>query len=243
MPKAQRKIPLHLQVAGYYKEQILSGSLSSGERVPAVRDLASEWGTGLNTAQRAVELLRTWGLVKTSTQGTFVSGYRAKLGPQQRLRAMTIPGTEEVRVTAAERVRAPDYVVSHLAMDDSKGFQVIRREWVTSDDTGPFMLSVSWIPVAHLSQVPELLDLTPLPAPGSAAKLISERTGLAVTWGKCWVEARKILDDGREGPALGLPAGSPVLAQVYDWGSGESYLEYGEYIVKEGRVIESDMEP
>ncbi|HEY3652352.1 MAG TPA: GntR family transcriptional regulator [Streptosporangiaceae bacterium] len=246
MPKAQRNEPLHLQIAGHYKRMILDGEIRSGQQLPSVREIRDEWEVGQQTAQRAVEHLKTEGLVRTGPDGTFANGHRAKYGPQQRIRAAAFPAAERVEMRVAELVSAPGYVVPILGLLEVKqGFYpVIRREWITYEDGDvPFMLTASWCPPEAATAVPELLDLMPLPDPGGAAKLIAERTGRPLTWGRTGRESRQVRDDGREGPLLRLPKDAHVLAEVYTWASGEDVLEYGEYVLLEGRVIESDMEP
>jgi len=246
MPRAKRQEPLHLQIAGHYKRMILDGVIRSGDRLPSVREITREWDVGQNTAQRAVDHLKTEGLVRTGPDGTFANGQRAKYGPQQRLRSATFPGAERVEILTAGLVEAPAYVVPILGLLEVKpGFYpVVRREWLTYEngDT-PFMLSVSWCPAESGRYAPELLAAEPLPDPGGAAKLIAERTGRLITWGRSGREARQVKDDGRECPLLGLPPDARVLAEVYVWTSGDDVLEYGEFVVIEGRVIESDMEP
>ena len=246
MPEIERREPQHLQIASYYKRQILDGEIRSGDQLPSVRAIGAEWHVAHGIAQRAVEHLKTEGLVRTGPDGTFANGHRAKYGPQQRLRAANFPAAERVEILTAGMIEAPAYVVPILGLLEVKpGFYpVIRREWLTYEDgDSPFMLSASWCPAEVARSVPELMALAPLPDPGGAAKLIAERTGRPITWGRTGREARQIKDDGREGPLLGLPADARVLAEVYQWASGDDVLEYGEYVLIEGRVIESDMEP
>ena len=246
MPRAQRQEPLHLQISGHYKRMILDGEIRSGERLPSLRTITAEWGVGLPTAQRAIDHLKTEGLVRTSPEGTFANGHRTKYGPQQRMRMAAFPAAERIEARAAELVSAPAYVVPILdPLEAMAGFwPVVRREWVIYEDGDvPYVLWVSWSPAEAAEAVPELLDMQAQLDPGGVAKLISERTGRPITWGHSSREARPVKDDGREGPLLRLPGGAHVLAEVYQWASGDDVLEYGEFIVPEGRVIESDMEP
>lgn len=255
-PKARRSEPLHLQIASHYKAGILDGRIGDGDQLPSVRDIAEEWDVGQQTAARAIEHLKTEGLVRTVTgRGTFAVAGRAKPGPQQRLLATAYPAAERVLVLSAGLVAAPAYVVPILGLLDlgdkpgplevKPGFwPVIRREWVTyENDTDPFMLSVSWCWPEAAGAVPELLTPEPLPDPGGAAKLIAARTGQVLTWGRCGWEARWPLDDGREAPLLGLPGPAPVLAQVSIWAAGDEVLEYREDVLRERKVIEADVAP
>lgn len=64
---------VYLQVAHHIAEQIRTGRLPAGARLPAERDLAEQYGVAINTARRAVRELRDQGLVITvPIKGTFV---------------------------------------------------------------------------------------------------------------------------------------------------------------------------
>jgi GntR family transcriptional regulator len=245
MPEVQQSVPQHLQVADYYKQQILDGVIQDGQRMPSVRAIRAEWNVGHNVAQRAIDHLKTGGLVRTGPDGTFATPGRAVYGPQQRLRAATFPGSERIEVRAAEIIPAPEYVVPILGLepDDAGDTLVLRREWLTyaNGSATPRMLSVLWCPPGFSGPVPELLALLPLTE--DAAKLIAERTGSPLTWGRTSHEARPAKDDGRETPLLQLGDNAHVLAEVYIWASRDRVLVYGEYILPEYRVIEADMAP
>lgn len=246
MPRAERQEPLHLQISGHYKRMIQDGEIRSGQQLPSVRAIAAEWDVSQQTAQRAMEHLRTEGLVRTGADGTFANGQRTKYGPQQRMRMTGFPAAERIETRAAEMVSAPAYIVPILdPLEAMPGFWPVgRREWVIYEDGDvPYVLWVSWFPAEAVEAIPELLDVHAAIDPGGVAKLISERTGRPITWGHSGREARPIKDDGREGPLLRLAPGARILAEVYQWASGDDVLEYGEYAVIEGRVIESDMEP
>lgn len=248
MPQIQRREPQHLQIAGHIKRQIITGELPSKSQLPSVRDIAAEWNVSHGIAQRAIEYLRTEGLVHTSPMGTFVNGNRAKYGPQQRVRATAFPMAERVEMRAAEVVEAPGYIVPILGLEPATDgvTRVIRREWVTYEDGDvPFMLSVAWCAADAAAAVPALLHMWPLDL-GAAAKLIASHAGQEVRdalWGRSGREARPIKDDGREGPLLRLPRGAHVYGEVCTWTSGEDVLEYDEFVMLEGRTVESDMEP
>jgi len=50
-------------IAAEIREQILSGELQPGARVPSIVDLASHYGVAKETANRALQVLRRQGLV------------------------------------------------------------------------------------------------------------------------------------------------------------------------------------
>jgi GntR family transcriptional regulator len=67
--------PLYEQAATYVAAQIERGELKPGQKLPAERDLAEEWGIGYQTVRRAMRELRERGLIVSRVgKGTFVSG-------------------------------------------------------------------------------------------------------------------------------------------------------------------------
>ena len=67
-------IPIYLQIIEAIKTDIVSGKYRSGDRLPAVRDLAFDAGVNPNTVQRAYAELERQGLVQSErTSGRFVS--------------------------------------------------------------------------------------------------------------------------------------------------------------------------
>ena len=55
--------PIYQQLVEKLTEQIVSGQLSAGEKVPPVRELAAQAGVNPNTMQRALAALEESGLV------------------------------------------------------------------------------------------------------------------------------------------------------------------------------------
>jgi DNA-binding GntR family transcriptional regulator len=66
--------PLFEQVAAYVASRIASGNLKPGQKLPAERDLADQWGVGYQTVRRAMRELRERGLVVSRVgKGTFIA--------------------------------------------------------------------------------------------------------------------------------------------------------------------------
>ena len=66
--------PVYLQLIEQVKRNILSGKYVAGEKLPSVRDLASEAAVNPNTMQRAlVELEREGLLYAERTSGRFIT--------------------------------------------------------------------------------------------------------------------------------------------------------------------------
>lgn len=67
-------VPLYVQAADYVAARIAGGELRPGQRLPAERDLAIEWGIGYQTARRAVQELKDRGLIVSRVgKGTYVA--------------------------------------------------------------------------------------------------------------------------------------------------------------------------
>lgn len=66
--------PIYQQLVEILTEQIVSGQLAAGDKVPAVRELAAQAGVNLNTMQRALADMEREGLMYTNrTSGRYVT--------------------------------------------------------------------------------------------------------------------------------------------------------------------------
>ena len=66
--------PIYQQIMEKLTEQIVSGQLSAGDKVPPVRELAAEAGVNPNTMQRALADLEREGLMHSNrTSGRYVT--------------------------------------------------------------------------------------------------------------------------------------------------------------------------
>ena len=67
-------VPIYEQVARHVEQAITSGDLQPGDRIPAGRFLAEDWGIGYTTVMHAMRVLQERGvLVATPGKGTFVA--------------------------------------------------------------------------------------------------------------------------------------------------------------------------
>lgn len=67
--------PIYSQIIDGYREQILSGVLRNGDRLPSVRELAGQLAINPNTIQRAYRELEMQGWIATVPgKGCFVCG-------------------------------------------------------------------------------------------------------------------------------------------------------------------------
>lgn len=68
-------LPIYLQIMTYLKKEIIIGNLKPGDKIPSVRELASELQINPNTVQRTFQELEREGIVETRRGlGRFVTG-------------------------------------------------------------------------------------------------------------------------------------------------------------------------
>lgn len=232
-PQLERPPPPYAQIADHYRQMIHDGTMPEGARLPSVLDIARQFHVSAATAAKAIAQLQVEGLVWSSPRGSWVAGADAKASsPQTRvIRSRhdtgTTAGTGETHeVTAAERTNAPAYVSELLGLDDPP--EVIRREWITSEDGVPRVLTVTWYPAELGGQVPELESTAPEDV-GPMLGRIEAVTGPAAR-GRDFMHARGA--DHREAAALRIPTGSAILAGTWLlWTDDGRLIEYGEYVL------------
>lgn len=67
------KIPIYIQIMNLIKRDIVTGKLKSGDKIPSVREMATELQVNPNTLQRAYQELEREGITFTQRgMGTFV---------------------------------------------------------------------------------------------------------------------------------------------------------------------------
>ena len=73
-------LPIYTQIVDGFKREIFSGALAPGEKVPPVRELATELGVNPNTLQRAMSEMEREGLFFAErTAGRFVTNDGARI--------------------------------------------------------------------------------------------------------------------------------------------------------------------
>ena len=73
-PKFDNNIPIYIQLVEQIKIDIISGKITSGERLPSVRDFALQMKVNPNTMQKALQELEDINLIYTErTNGKFVT--------------------------------------------------------------------------------------------------------------------------------------------------------------------------
>ena len=78
-------VPIYLQIIERIEQKLVTGEWRAGERVPAVRELAAEFGVNPNTMQRALAELERLELIRTQrTAGRTVTEDLARIDREKR---------------------------------------------------------------------------------------------------------------------------------------------------------------
>jgi GntR family transcriptional regulator len=79
--------PIYEQIITQFKEQILNGSLSEGELLPSIRNLASELRISVITTKRAYDELEKEHYIETVRgKGSYVSAHNKELMREKKMK-------------------------------------------------------------------------------------------------------------------------------------------------------------
>jgi DNA-binding GntR family transcriptional regulator len=214
MPELQEVVPKYLQVANYYRDLILSGSMKPGDEVPSERQIADEWRIARPTATRALAALRNQGLVESRQgAGTYVRDrvHFHRRARDRYLRARQsgriYPADEYAEIVAAETAKAPEWVTECLELPRP---EAIRRQRITNDPEGPIEVSTSWLDASLADRAPKLLRTSRI-LEGTLA-YVEKITGRRISYARDQIGAR--LASASERRQLGLAAKTAAVLVV-----------------------------
>lgn len=231
MPELDRPDPPYLQIVRRIRDEITSGRLAEGERIPSARDICAEYGVAMGTAMKAIGQLRSEGLVRAERgRGTVVhvrGVHRAAHDMSLTVRRTGLiypPGTHAVDLVAVI-VPAPALVADALAVDEGAG--VIRRSRTTlSAEDQPLSMSVSWFDGTLAGPAPKLLVAERILQ--GTTRYVEECTGRRKSVHERITAAAGFATE-TEASTLQVPVGSPVMRQRnWYWDTNGDVLEYGE---------------
>jgi DNA-binding GntR family transcriptional regulator len=220
--------PPYVQIIEHFKKEISAGRLTAGDRLPAGREIAAEFGVSVATAAKVAGGLQAMGLVTALPgSGTVVSAprppqARAQGGPlliRLASRGPVQPG-DDTRVLSAEMTTVPQRVAAELGVGPLA--PVVCRRLVTSRDGATAALSTSWFPGPLAEAAPDLLTHVPL---------TGEIAGYQPAWGEDWVSARP--PSMEETRTFGIKRGSPVVVvHSRRLDASDTVIEYAELIAR-----------
>lgn len=207
LPGKQSPIPLYYQLAEVIEEQIATGELRPGDRLPAERDLAQQAGISRMTARQALNYLAERGAIDVRHGvGTFVAQPKLTSDPLHLLgfteQMMAIGGEVSSTVLGQDVMPAPPQIATRLAL--SNGDPVVRIMRLRSLNTTPMLLETSYFP-HHLCMGIEHMDL----AHRSLYATLDAEYGVRLTHAQQSVEA--IAANAFESSLFGIEKGVPML--------------------------------
>lgn len=233
MPEIKEAPAKYLQIAGYFREQIVRGDLPPGSELPSERQIAQEWRVSRPTATRALQVLRYQGLAEPRQgAGTYVRDTRVHRRAVQRYhryreRGAQYAGDESLEITAAEITSAPDHVAQCLGLKSSEP-AMMRRRIISRADVGPVEIATSWWPAALAEVAPRLLEPVTLGGIGSV-RYVESVTGRHAEYARDQVSARLAAAEELRDLNLAGPAAVLVFRHtVYD--SDDLPLEFVEAV-------------
>jgi GntR family transcriptional regulator len=202
-------VPLHLQIRRRIQDQIASGVLAPGARLPTEQQYAGQFGVSIAPVRQALLDLADSGLViRQKGKGTFVRGTRVEeeidlltsFTDSMRRRGVAA----RIQLLARERVAAPPEVAGGLGL--RPGTQVVhlkRLAWISDD---PAALLDAWLPAKAFGRLADLDDFeTGRSLYATLEAEFDVRLGLA----RSRIEVGRSTED--EARLLGLTEGSPLL--------------------------------
>jgi len=110
---ATSSTPPYEQIRAYVVEQVDSGQLEPGDRLPTVRAFAEELGVATNTVARAYRELEQGGVIETrGRSGSFVTGDRVQSEAKEAAAAY-LARTKSLGLSSAEAVALVRHLHEH----------------------------------------------------------------------------------------------------------------------------------
>ena len=198
---------LYHQILLGLTEQIESGEIGVGDRLPSEADLVSDFGVSRTTARRALDELRRQGLVRREPgRGTFLASPRLRSNL-----AYLHSFTEEIerwgytpgaRLVSREERAADEDVAARLEIGVGEKVLFVRR--LRLADERPIFVCDSHLPVGRFPALKDA-DYGTI----SLSRLFEESTGRKVEYSRQWIGAATATPD--VAALLEIPAGVPVL--------------------------------
>lgn len=237
-------VPAVRKIERTIREEIESGELKTGDKLPTRPELAERYGVATGTVSTAIKRLRESGHLISDTSGVYVSERGTANVANGADRARRVVEENQINAAAEQsRIISTSVVEGSIeicqALEIPQGSHVVRRERLTSRSIAgrapePITWSISYLSGELLESCPELAQTENIV--GGTAGLIFERTGRKITSGADRMYARGASED--EALLLHIPAGLPVLAGKTLWtDQNGTPIEAGVWILPPGREV------
>jgi DNA-binding GntR family transcriptional regulator len=205
------------EIAESLRSRIAAGEFGPGETLPSGRDLAEQWSVSRATVIKAMDVLRSDGVVE-ARQGTgFVvteTPIARPAGGRHAGSARVTSGMPFLRVGAPDWATPPAHVAEALRIDP--GVEALRRVRVLQlPDGSPHSYVVAWFPPDVAESSPRLAQTAPI-AEGTT-RYVRRQTGRFPVEGVDTTTVRLATETEAEHLALSGPtAVAVVLHTAYD---------------------------
>lgn len=232
MSETGARLPKYHRIADALREQIRTGGLGPGDRLPAETAIASTHRTSVPTVRQAMSVLRAEGLIESRHGiGTFVrTTHRRQRRSRNRYgeargRDGLLTNTLRHEIVSARVEPAPEQIADCL--NTKTGTEVVVRRRRLYDEDGQLAeIGASYLPkdIAAGTYLEE-----PTVVPKALFRCVEELTGRTYTTARDQVTARRATE--AEADAFGMALGAYVLHLIHTAADEEgTVLEVSESI-------------
>ncbi len=221
--------PLYIQISNRLRQNIETGQLKVGDRLPAEQRLAEQFSVNRHTLRQAIALLRQDGILRVERgRGTFVTTapIRYPIGKKVRYNQMLKAQGHSVRseLVRSLEIAADESIAKGLSIE--VGAPVALLERVSFVDDSPISVGTGHFP---LSLFPDLLSansIEQLKNMGSISSWLSDRYSVDHIRKQTSVSARLV--QPKDANHLALPLNQPILlAESINVDQHSRVIEYG----------------
>jgi GntR family transcriptional regulator len=239
------RLPKYHRIADDLRDQIRTGTLKPGDKLPAETTIATTHGTSVPTVRQAMSVLRAEGLIDSRHGiGTFVrDSHRMQRRSRNRYgeargRDGLLNRTFRHDITFAGTQPVPEHIADSLNVDPGTPV-VIRRRRLYGEDNRLAEIGASYLPTSIAAGT--FLE-EPTVVPKALFRCVEDLTGRTYTDARDQVTARRATDD--EADSFDLPIGSYVLHLIHTaTDENGDVLEVSESIWPADNVIFVDQYP
>jgi GntR family transcriptional regulator len=249
MPE-DRWMPAYVKIAENIRHQITSGQLAGGDKLPSERDLCDQWNVSTITVRKALEVLRSEGLIYgVRGKGTFVRKAEPlrRIAPQRYWRPHTTATYNREAADAnrsvhvqhhAHHATAPADIAARLRIKE--GAPVQRITYLIKMDDQPVSSSVCWEPL-QLTGGTSIEHPHEGPMAGAGIVPRFDSIGIHVDGIREVLNIRWPLPE--EAETLDIPPGVSVVSIEQTFRAGETIVQTADIIFATDRyTLEYDME-
>jgi DNA-binding GntR family transcriptional regulator len=235
--------PAHMyeRIADVLRDQILTGEIGPGHRLPTQESLTESFGVSRTVARRALDILEAEGLIDRSQGGRAIVRRYNPLVRRSSLHYRSDPGAPFAEEALATE-RVPRY--SHRTWPDRAGVEVAQRlkvaigdevmctEYVSYADDNPMMVVTSVEPLAITRGTPiERPEEGPFPGAG----IVDRFTQIGMRPTTIVERLRCRMPRPSEAERLMLRTGVPVIVIARTCYAGETPIETADLLLASDR--------